>query len=41
MVLETCKQVNFMTTATLRHKKPLLRATGSIKVFYWIFIQPN
>ncbi|ACM12544.1 hypothetical protein CN315_16320 [Bacillus cereus] len=33
MVFATCKQVNFMTSATLR-------ATLSIQFLYWIFIQP-
>ncbi|PEC86131.1 hypothetical protein COK00_15150 [Bacillus cereus] len=34
MVLATCKQVNFMTSATLR-------ATRPIQFLYWVFIQPN
>ncbi|AXY10232.1 hypothetical protein CN272_07020 [Bacillus anthracis] len=34
MVFATCKQVNFMTSATLR-------ATLSIQFLYWVFIQPN
>ncbi|MBH0361123.1 hypothetical protein C6356_01540 [Bacillus wiedmannii] len=34
MVLANCKQVNFMTSTTLR-------ATRSIQFLYWVFIQPN
>ncbi|TKI83657.1 hypothetical protein FC701_16910 [Bacillus mycoides] len=40
IVLNTCKQVNFMTPATLRAKNSCLRSPGSIKVLYWIFSQP-